>query len=118
HEPQFPAMNDMQMLPEGRGPLHGIKVLDMTAVISGPYATQMLGELGADVIKVEPPQGDGQRLIGPGHHLDMGPIFINSNRSKRAICLDLKTDRGRSALVRLAKRSDVVVYNMRPRAMA
>ena len=94
-----------------------MRVLDMTAVISGPYASQALGDMGADVIKVEPPEGDGQRMLGPHRHLGMGPIFMNSNRSKRAIGLDLKNDEGRTVLLRLAKDVDVLLYNMRPQAM-
>jgi crotonobetainyl-CoA:carnitine CoA-transferase CaiB-like acyl-CoA transferase len=100
------------------GPLEGVKVIDMTTVLMGPYASQMLGDYGADVIKVESLEGDVTRLIGPTRHPGMGPVFLNTNRSKRSIALDLKKASGREAVLRLIKTADVLVYNVRPQAMA
>jgi crotonobetainyl-CoA:carnitine CoA-transferase CaiB-like acyl-CoA transferase len=100
------------------GPLQGVKVIDMTSVLMGPYATQILGDYGASVIKVESPGGDITRQIGPARNPGMGPVFLNANRSKRSLCLDLKQPAGREVLLRLAKNADVLVYNVRPQAMA
>src|SRR6201991_3262493 len=100
------------------GPLQGIKVIDMTTVLMGPFAAQTLGDYGADVIKIETPDGDVTRLIGPTRHPGMGPVFLNTNRSKRSICLDLKRSAGREAVLRLIAGADVLVYNVRPQAMA
>lgn len=89
----------------------------MTSVLMGPSATQMLGDMGADVIKVEAPDGDLVRQIAPARHDGMGALFINANRSKRSICLDLKQPSGKAALLALARDADVLVYNVRPQAM-
>ena len=99
------------------GPLQGIKVVDMTTVLMGPFATQTLGDYGADVIKIESLDGDVTRQIGPTRHPGMGPVFLNANRSKRSICLDLKKDAGRAVVLRLVADADVLVYNVRPQAM-
>jgi crotonobetainyl-CoA:carnitine CoA-transferase CaiB-like acyl-CoA transferase len=100
------------------GPLQGIRVLDLTTVVMGPYACQLMGDYGADVIKVEPPDGDVMRLSGPMKRPGMGHLFLSTNRSKRSIVIDLKTPEGREPLLRLAKQTDVLLYNIRPQAMA
>ncbi|HUR90660.1 MAG TPA: CoA transferase [Ramlibacter sp.] len=100
------------------GPLHGIRIIDMTSVLMGPFASQALGDMGADVVKIEPPQGDLVRQIGPARHDAMGPIFLNTNRNKRSVVLDLKQPAGVQALKRLLEDADVLMYNVRPQAMA
>lgn len=100
------------------GPLAGVRILDLTTVMMGPSATQGLAELGADVIKVEAPGGDPVRYIGPARHHGMGALFLNANGSKRSIVLDLKSEGGRAALLRLCESADVLAYNIRPQAMA
>ena len=100
------------------GPLAGLRVIDLTSVVMGPYATQFLGDFGADVVKVEAPAGDLIRSIGPSRHPDMGPMFLNANRSKRSIAINLKSPEGKALLLRLCKDADVLVYNVRPAAMA
>ena len=105
-------------LPQGAGPLAGVKVLDLTAVIMGPFATQILAQLGAEVIKVETPEGDNMRHVGPMRHPGMGHIFLHANAGKRSVVLDLKTPEGRDAVLKLAERSDVFITNTRPQALA
>ncbi len=104
--------------PLARGPLAGIKVVDMTSVLMGPFASQALGDMGADVVKVEAPRGDLVRQIGPARHEGMGPVYLNANRNKRSIVLDLKNPAGLHALQRMLRSADVLLYNVRPQAMA
>ncbi len=100
------------------GALHGIRVVDLTGVVLGPYATQILGDYGADVIKIEPPAGDIMRHAGPMKHPGMGHIFVNANRNKRSVVLDLKQPSHKAALLKLCDRADVLTYNIRPASMA
>ncbi len=102
----------------GAGPLAGVKVLDISTVMAGPFATHLLADQGADVIKVEPPEGDIMRFSGPSPRPGMSPIFQHMNRNKRSIVLDLKQAGATDVLLTLARTADVFVYNMRPRAMA
>lgn len=99
------------------GPLAGVRILDLTSVILGPYGTQILADLGADVIKVEPPEGDIMRHVGPMRNPAMGHVYLNINRNKRSIVLDLKQQPARDALLKLCKTADVMVSNIRPAAM-
>jgi crotonobetainyl-CoA:carnitine CoA-transferase CaiB-like acyl-CoA transferase len=99
------------------GPLNGIRVLELTSVVLGPWACQILGDLGADVIKVEPPRGDSNRQLGPHRNANMCALFMTCNRNKRSVVLDLKQDSGRAALLEMARSSDVVVHNLRPPAI-
>ena len=98
--------------------LKDIRVVDLTTTYLGPYATQFLGDMGADVIKVEPLDGDVGRSPGPSRTPDMGAGFLNTNRNKRSIAIDLRKPEGRDVVLRLIARGDAVVHNMRPKAAA
>src|ERR1700742_962649 len=92
-------------------PLAGIRIVDLTTVLMGLYATQILADYGADVIKVEPPEGDIMRHAGPMRNPRMGPMFFQPNRNKRSVVLDIKTAGGRDALKQLCAGADVFVCN-------
>ena len=98
------------------GPLEGFRIIDLSSVLMGPSATQVLGDMGADVIKIEPPAGDTTRRIGPGRSDSMGSNFLNMNRSKRSVVLDLKHPLSRGVIARLITGADVIVHNIRPKA--
>src|SRR5210317_42853 len=97
-------------------PLTGIKVIDLTRILSGPFCTMMLADFGADVVKVEPKRGDDSRYIGIQGDCE-NPYFVNMNRNKRSIAIDLRTDEGKEIIGRLVKTADVLVENFRPNVM-
>lgn len=99
------------------GPLQNIRIVDMTSVVMGPYLTQILGDLGADIIKVEAPGGDTTRQVPPMRSPGMGSFFLQANRNKRSIVIDLKQADGLSTLLRLLERADAFVSNVRPNAL-
>ena len=98
-------------------PLDGIRVLDLSTVVLGPYASQILAEYGADVIKIETPEGDSTRRTGPSTEAGMGAIFLGVNRGKRSIVLDLKTAQDQEALLRLVDTADVLMHSIRPQKL-
>src|SRR6201988_2614163 len=93
------------------GPLAGVRIRDCTTVVLGPWAAQQLGDLGADVIKIEPPEGDTTRVLGPARNPGMAAFYLGCNRSKRSIGLDLKQESDRKALVKLPETSDGCEHN-------
>ncbi|MCK9932499.1 CoA transferase [Frankia sp. Mgl5] len=100
------------------GPLSGVRVVDLTAMVMGPHCTQIMADMGADVIKIEPPAGDNTRYISVGPEPAMGGVFVNVNRGKRGVVLDLRSDEGRDALRGLVAGADVFVHSMRAKAIA
>jgi crotonobetainyl-CoA:carnitine CoA-transferase CaiB-like acyl-CoA transferase len=100
------------------GPLSGVKILDLTSVVLGPFATHILASMGAEVIKIETKDGDTMRHVGPMKNAGMGHIFLHANAGKQSVVLDLKSANGLEAALALASTSDVLISNVRPAAMA
>lgn len=100
------------------GPLAGLRILDLSTVLMGPFASQLLAQMGADVIKVESPEGDIVRLIGQSRNPGMSGMYLTANRGKRSIVLDLKAPEDRHELLLIARTCDVMLYNLRPQAMS
>jgi crotonobetainyl-CoA:carnitine CoA-transferase CaiB-like acyl-CoA transferase len=103
-------------LDAAKGPLCGVRIIDTTVNVLGPVATQILGDMGADVIKIETPQGDPNRDTGPSRHPRMSAMHMNVNRNKRSVTLNLKRPEALEALMRLVETADVFVHSMRPAA--
>jgi crotonobetainyl-CoA:carnitine CoA-transferase CaiB-like acyl-CoA transferase len=101
-----------------KGPLSGVRVIDLTAMVMGPYCTQILADMGADVIKVEPPTGDDTRYISVAPAPGMSGVFTNVNRGKRSVVLDLRSETDKAALTRLIQSADVFIHSMRNKAIA
>ncbi len=100
------------------GPLKGVRIVELTSVVLGPYACQMLGDLGAEVIKIEPLTGDTNRNLGPYRNTqNMSSMYLGCNRNKRSVALDLKSEAGRNAALEIIKTGDVMIHNFRPAAM-
>ena len=98
-------------------PLAGVRVLDLSSIVFGPYASQNLADYGADVVKIEPPEGDSTRRTGPGGEAGMGAIFLGVNRGKRSVVLDLKQPRDRDSLLQLVDGADVFMHSIRPQKL-
>ncbi|WP_066899392.1 CaiB/BaiF CoA transferase family protein [Mycolicibacterium houstonense] len=99
------------------GPLQGVRVIDLTAMVMGPYCTQIMADMGADVIKVETPAGDNTRYISVGPSPGMSGVFVNVNRGKRSVVLDLRSAEGKEALRALIADADVFIHSMRAKAI-
>jgi len=98
--------------------LAGIRILDLTSIVFGPYASQILADYGAEVIKIESPEGDSTRNTGPRHEQGMSAIFLGVNRNKKSVCLNLKDAQAREALLKLVDTADVFMHSVRPQKMA
>ncbi len=99
------------------GPLSGVKILEISAVVLGPWACQILADMGAEVIKVEPPKGDSNRTLGASRNKGMAALYLTCNRNKRSIVLDVKQPAARAAVLKIAAGCDVVIHNNRPQVM-
>lgn len=107
----------MPLETENNGPLKGYRIVDLTRIVLGPLATQMLGDLGADVIKIEEPSGDLCRAIGTARNPGMASAFLNCNRNKRSLSLDLKQPDGLEAFMKVIESADVFIHALRPQAV-
>ncbi len=103
---------------KAKGPLSGVRVVDLTAMVMGPYATQIMADNGADVIKIEPPQGDDTRYISVGPERGLCGVFVNVNRGKRSVVLNLRKDEDKATLTKLIATADVFIHSMRSKAIA
>jgi crotonobetainyl-CoA:carnitine CoA-transferase CaiB-like acyl-CoA transferase len=103
---------------KGTGPLAGVRVVDLTAMVMGPYCTQIMADMGAEVIKIEPPEGDNTRYISVGPAPGLAGVFVNVNRGKRSVVLDLRSEEGKAALRELVRQADVFIHSMRAKAIA
>jgi crotonobetainyl-CoA:carnitine CoA-transferase CaiB-like acyl-CoA transferase len=99
------------------GPLQGVKIVEMTSVVLGPWACQMLADMGADVVKIEQPRGDSNRTLGAARNPGMSALYLTCNRNKRSLVLDLRIPGARDALLALVRDADVFVHNNRPQVM-
>ena len=99
------------------GPLKGLKIIELTSVVLGPWAAQILADMGAEVIKVEAPFGDSNRQLGASRNPNMAALYLSNNRNKRSLVLDLKQASARDALLTIIKDSDVFLHNNRPQVM-
>lgn len=99
------------------GPLSHLKILDLSSVVMGPYCSLLLGDMGADVIKIERPSGDVTRYVGPSRNSGMGSNFLNLNRNKRSMALDLKSEEDYETILKLIRDSDVILHSFRPETM-
>ena len=99
------------------GPLTGVRVVELTSVVLGPWACQILADMGADVIKIEPPHGDSNRQLGLARHQGMAALYLTCNRNKRSIVLDVKQPAAREAVLDLVRTADVFIHNNRPQVM-
>ncbi|MBF0276784.1 MAG: CoA transferase [SAR324 cluster bacterium] len=100
------------------GPLAGLRVIDLTNIILGPYTTQIMGDMGADIIKLEAPGGDAMRQVGPARNKNMASIFLNLNRNKRSLVLDLSQSSGLKSFKKLVESADLVIHNLRAKPVA
>src|SRR5262245_4079047 len=116
--PHRSRQRDMGGFTNGTAPLAGLRVVDLTSMVMGPYCTQIMADMGADVVKVEPPEGDNTRYISVGPAPGMSGVFVNVNRGKRSVVLDLRSSAGKDALRELVKRADVFIHSMRFKAIA